>query len=171
MASRIVRPGERERHQPSLLVTVATFSSTLDAELGRAKLRAHGIRAFVSDEHLSTINPQYLAAAGGIRLQVRHADAETAEEILGDTDEAPDDEDDEDGPQCPKCGARYVYHTWPPEVLLVSVMLLGLPLLFLKKPWHCRKCDHRFHPEPGPERTIEGHPYRQPRPATRARIK
>jgi len=172
MASKNVHPkrGLGQGRKTSFdLVTVATYSSTIQAEIGRAKLTAHGIRGFVADEHLGTMNPQYIAAAGGIRLQVKRPDAEAAQTILSEPEEDEDEliDDSDDGPACPACGKRYVYYAWPPEVLFLSLVLLGLPLLFLKKPWHCRSCDHRFHQEPEPPG--KEHPYRKPREGARVK--
>jgi len=152
------------------LITVATYGSTIQAEIGRSKLVAHGIRAFVADEHTSTLNPPYLAAAaGGVRLQVRRSEFEAAKAILDEPEEDEEDEidDSEDGPACPACGKRYVYYAWPPEILFFSILLFGLPLLFLRKPWHCRRCDHRFYDAPVPP--DKAHPYREPRKGLRTR--
>jgi hypothetical protein len=152
------------------LVTIATFGRALEAEIARAKLGAHGIRSFVSDENLSTLNPHYIGAALGVRLAVREADADEARAILDEPPEnAEDDGDDDDpevaaqdGPRCPHCGMRYAYFQWPPWLALVSFALLGLPLLFVKKRWYCRKCEHSFTASPPASRPES--PYRKPRP-------
>lgn len=136
--------------------------------MGRAKLAAHGIRAFVTDEHLSTLNPQYMAAAGGVRLQVRRADETHAQEILNEPVPEEDEDDDiEDGPPCPRCGKRYAYRGLPGWHTLVAVLLLGIPFLFLKKQWICGKCHHPFGTPDGP--ASRAHPYRVPRDAARSK--
>jgi hypothetical protein len=151
------------------LRTIATFGDKLALELARARLAAAGIRCFVPDEHTSTLNPHYMAAAKGLSLKVRASDAEAALAVLSEpADEVGDDEDDDgddeeahDGPRCPHCGARYAYFEWPPVLLFVSVFLLGLPLLFCRKSWHCRKCDRTFGAPPPV--AVPGGPYRAPR--------
>jgi hypothetical protein len=164
------KPRDPALSAPERLVTVATYSEPLEAQIGRANLASHGIHAFIADEHLSTLNPHYIGAALGIRLQVLHPDLERASEILKSTPEDDDsgdtEEEDEaaaelDGPKCPRCEARYSYKEWSLDQLVLIVVLLGLPLLFLQKRWHCRKCDASWPPETAsPKR---GNPYRAPR--------
>jgi hypothetical protein len=158
----------------SELVTVATFGEVLAAQMCRARLASAGVRAFVADEHLSTLNPHYMGAALGIRVQVRQADLARALEILKeaaerkDEDEGEDDDDEhDDGPRCPSCASRYSYFEWSAGQMFLIVLLVGLPLLFLHKQWHCRRCDHRFRIVSAPER--KDSPYRKPRASTRAR--
>ncbi|UQA61899.1 DUF2007 domain-containing protein [Polyangium aurulentum] len=155
----------------SALRIIATYGDRTELEIARAKLAAAGIRAFARDEHTSTLNPHYMASAlGGHRLEVRAEDAELALEVLSETPEEDDQDDDddatEDGPRCPHCGARYAYFEWPPLLVLLSLLLLGLPLLFIRRQWHCRKCDRTF-AAPAPLPCPDG-PYRSPRRGARA---
>ncbi|WP_437956507.1 DUF2007 domain-containing protein [Sorangium sp. So ce119] len=150
------------------LVTVATYSESVEAQMGRSALTAHGVRAFIADEHVATLTPHYIGRSLGIRLQVPRADLERAAEILrppavDDDGELDDDEAELDGPKCPACEARYAYREWAPGQVLVIIALLGLPLLVLKKRWHCRKCDAYWAPAPAAPRA--GNPYRAPRGA------
>ena len=158
------------------LVTVATFGEVLQAQMCRATLVARGIRAFVADEHASTLNPHYVGAASGIRVQVRRADLERARELLSAEEAAAEaeadavedeDPDHDDGPRCPRCEARYSYFEWSRSQVLLLLLLLGLPLLFFRKTWHCRRCDHRFLPLSSGERRES--PYRRPRRGAQAR--
>ena len=157
------------------LVTVATFGEVLQAQMCRATLAAGGVRAFVADEHASTLNPHYMGAANGIRVQVRGVDVPRALEILkhaatpaeGEEDAGDEDHEHDDGPRCPRCEARYSYFEWSPGQVLLLVLLLGLPLLFLRKGWHCRRCDHRFLVAPSGERPES--PYRRSRRGAQAR--
>jgi rubredoxin len=151
------------------LVTIATFGEVTAAQLCRATLSASGVRAFVADEHLSTLNPHYMGASAGIRVQVRKADEARALEILAAAapaaeDEEEEDEDEssaEDGPRCPRCGARYSYYEWSSWQVVLIALLLGLPLLFMSKQWSCRRCHHRYRLPEGAPRAES--PYRKPR--------
>ena len=49
-----------------------------------------------------------------------------------------------------------------------GVLLFGLPLLFLTRQWHCRRCDHRFRIESAPARPES--PYRRPRRAAQSSL-
>lgn len=154
---------------PDDLVTVATFRSTVEAQLSRTKLDAHGIRTFVSDELLSTIDPHCF---GGVRLQVPQADAEQATELLNEPahPEEEENEDDaaEDGPCCPNCGKRYAYPDWTAQEWLFGACLLGVPFLLMKKRhWCCGQCHHHW--AAAPEAAQKRHPYREPRATARRR--
>lgn len=59
------------------LVTVATFSSDLEASLARGALEAAGIRAFVPTEARGTFS-RYRGGASGAQLQVFESDSERA---------------------------------------------------------------------------------------------
>jgi hypothetical protein len=152
------------------LVTIATYSQVYEADLSRAALGVHGIVCFVPDEHIASLNPAYVPALGGVRLQVSEQDVERALEVLSLHDSEDDDEgDEEDGPRCPRCGSQYAYFEWSAAVIWLSIVLLYLPLLFLSKRWSCRKCDHHWRDvQPVPDR---GSPYRKPRPSAVARAR
>lgn len=144
-------------------VTVATFGHLLDAQLCRATLSAGGIRALLPDEHTLSLNPHYIGAVQGIRVQVAEADRAKALLILEEAEAArtlaeqeereeenrsdwdgDEAEAHEEGPRCPECGRRYCYFEWSPIQKFFILILLGLPMIVLKKRWHCRACGHGF---------------------------
>jgi len=152
-------------------VEVVTVCNTAtDALLVKASLEARGIEAFLEDYHVVGLNPLYNIVMGGVKVQVRRADLEQAQEIL----EAPDSPgganlaaiatgepgsvfdsewssapDHDDGLRCPRCGSMDVGYRKLP--LWVSVAL-GLPLaipymlyLVLARPKReCHACEHRW---------------------------
>lgn len=65
------------------LVTVATFSTIIEAEIAKGRLAVEGIRAFVLDQASAGVMPFMAASMGGIRLQVEPKDEAKAKEILG----------------------------------------------------------------------------------------
>jgi hypothetical protein len=65
------------------LVTVAAFADVAEAELAKERLELEGILAFVADAQTAGVMPFLTSATGGVRVQVRPADAEKAREILG----------------------------------------------------------------------------------------
>ena len=64
------------------LVTVETFSSSWEAQLARACLEAEGIHSIIADEHFHRLYSALSSPLGGVRLQVRPEDADTAAELL-----------------------------------------------------------------------------------------
>ena len=66
------------------LVTIATFSSTVDAELAKSRLESEGISAALGNELASGLMPFLGPGLGGVTLQVANHDVERAKEVLGD---------------------------------------------------------------------------------------
>lgn len=165
-------------------VTIATFGQLMDAQLCKAALLAGGVRAMLPDEHTLSLNPHYIGAAQGIRVQVLEQDREHALSILEEAERAravveeeereevnrsdwndEADRDHEEGPRCPGCGRRYCYNEWSPIQKLIIFILLGFPLIVLKKKWHCRACGNVFEVEKG-SGVVES-PYRKARGGAR----
>lgn len=69
------------------IVTLRKYSVEMDAELARATLEAHGIRAEIARDDCGGMEPQ-LSIAGGARLLVLDGDARAASEILGHPEDA-----------------------------------------------------------------------------------
>jgi rubredoxin len=137
------------------LVTVATFDISYEAHLAKARLEDEGIPALLLDENIVTMMMRYSHAVGGIKLQVRKSDAVRAKALLSmpamgfddDETEPLPREEGEDEKTCPACGAGDVYfERFSPGCAFASVLLLGFPLIFLRKKWRCMKCNRRFDP-------------------------
>lgn len=127
---------------PQQRVTVATFDQAANAHLSKAQIEEEGIEAFIADENTVTMNWLFSNAVGGIKLQVNAADAEKAIEILRGRSAQIEDDDDL---RCPACGSRnVVYEAFSRKLFLLSFLLLGAPLPFLRRRWHCRGCGHEW---------------------------
>jgi len=63
------------------LVVVGTFLNKIDAEIAQGALQAVAIKSMVSADDAGGIRPSLWM--GGVRLLVRAADAERANEVLG----------------------------------------------------------------------------------------
>jgi hypothetical protein len=66
------------------LVTIAHFSTVIEADMAKSQLRAEGIMAFVGGAATGVM--PYLAGGGGIALQVADDDAQRSREVLGLTE-------------------------------------------------------------------------------------
>ena len=64
------------------LVTVHNANWVHDALFVKSVLEGDGIAAFVPDEHTLSVDPALGAALGGVRVQVRTADAERARRVI-----------------------------------------------------------------------------------------
>ena len=124
-------------------VTIRTFQSEIAAHIAQGRLAAYGIDALLVDKGYYD---------GRVRrvhfdMQVPQPDATRADEILSQPEdttlfEADPESATMDGPQCPRCAERYAYVDRPAWFWPLALLTLGLPWLFVKPRWHCRRCDH-----------------------------
>ena len=136
------------------LVTVATFSDPMEAQLARAKLESGGIRGAIADDNLVAMDWYYTNAVGGVKLQVTADDLAAAREVLAEVEAARKqreaqgsiDEPAEAGdPVCPKCGSPEVYYErFSRRLAFLAMLLLRIPLPFLKQKWSCEACGHTW---------------------------
>ena len=61
------------------LVTIARFEHSMEANLAKTRLESAGIHCFLADEHAAPLTQLY---PGGVKLQVRREDAESARMLL-----------------------------------------------------------------------------------------
>ena len=153
------------------IVTLRTYSDPVAVALAKAYLEDAGIPCFLADQ-MAAAMPAVFGAAIGIRLQVMEKDAEEAHRLLNHLDEelaesvivedglSGDDEEaamakspeitGQTAPtvdaQCPRCRSTRIEKEYLPTFgrLLITLLLLGLPLLFLTPRRTCRTCGHTF---------------------------
>ena len=128
------------------LVTVAEFSQASEAYVAKGLLETEGIWAFIADEYTITTSWPYSRALKGVKLQVRESDLEAAQRILGLNAEKPEEEAEvPEEERCPLCGSTNIqYRRFSSRWVFLSWLLLGFPLLFLKKRWVCNHCGHEW---------------------------
>jgi len=74
-----------DRPMDEELVTVRNCNWLHEAEFVKSVLDADGIDAQIPDEYIAGVQPCYGAAIGGVRVQVRSADLERAQQSLAAT--------------------------------------------------------------------------------------
>ena len=131
------------------LVTLASYRDVIEANVVRSRLESEGIPCFLADEHLVQMNWLYSDAIGGVKLQVVESDVEEAMRILrGNPELAGFGLGGSDGlkvEDCLACGSEdVVMDKMPRRLLFLSWLLLGVPILFLKRRWRCEACGHRW---------------------------
>ena len=138
------------------LVTVASFNTSHEAALAVAQLESNGVHAVTRGAQVARLyegigNPQ-----GTIDVQVLADDEDAARSILAmdmsgydDTlmsleaehSDAPERESLSSGAHCPHCGSENFFVTkHSPLTVLLSLALLGFPLLFIKRKHECAIC-------------------------------
>lgn len=64
------------------LITAITFTFPHEAHFAKAKLESEGVEVFIKDEMTVQVHNFYSNAIGGVKLQVRSAEFDTAHRIL-----------------------------------------------------------------------------------------
>jgi hypothetical protein len=149
------------------IITIATFADPMQAELAKIWLETHGVECFLADRNIATIQLT-VGMSPSVRLQVPEVEIERAEEILSrlpdHTQEEIDPKEEEppalDPPTqeeathqnasaCPKCKANRIEKSRDLTftTYMLAIVLLGLPLLFIKPTNHCKRCGHTWKTE------------------------
>jgi len=128
---------------PDALVTIGRFDDATEAHLARAMLEPEGVPAFVADTHVINAYGGLIPTTfGDAKLQVRQQDVPRADAILRrrGTIRAESIEPFYDQ-RCPKCGSAEVrYSKVSRRWAYLSILLLGFPLMGLKRQWRCESC-------------------------------
>jgi hypothetical protein len=123
--------------------TVKSFKSEVEAHLAQSKLKSVGISADVN-----RFSRYRAMASGGYTVRVDPKDLKRARAVLDKIDHDVDmDEyissDDDTYRRCPKCDSVNVEaERLAGGKLWMSILLIGIPLIFMKRNYTCRKCQH-----------------------------
>jgi hypothetical protein len=135
------------------LVTLNTFTSIFEANMFRSKLESEGIECFIDDENIGSMNFLYGSAVGGVKLKVRKSDYDKARKVLeesGQTIVEVEEEQNDDNPACPSCGSRNTeYAQVQRKFNVLSILLLGFPILFPGHGYKCNDCNHEWEDNSG----------------------
>lgn len=130
------------------LVTIASYSNPIEANLHKAKLEAHGITCFLMDENMVSIVPFYSLAIGNIKLKVPASESDKAVTILSDQSEIVladnfklnKENETLSGDKCPCCLSANIYQNKYSRKSLLSFLLIGFPVPIRKKSFRCFDC-------------------------------
>jgi len=120
----------------------------LEAQLVAAKLQSEGIPSNLADQNMAQI---YSAMIGlDVRVEVLAHDLDRARAIL-DTVRAARTKDTQAEPyldepwRCSHCRSRNVgYVPLSPPMLILTLALMGLPLMFVPRKKRCNDCGHTW---------------------------
>jgi predicted Zn-ribbon and HTH transcriptional regulator len=121
----------------------------VEAHLVRSRLEAAGLQAFLTDEHIVSVQWLYSSAVGGVKVVVPEADLEEAREILAPPParhSARFVTDDLQAPRCPRCGSLEIEKHFSRRVTFASSIFLGFPLPLLSRRTLCKTCGARWRP-------------------------
>ncbi len=137
-------------------VTIMTFTYPTELVVLRAQLEDDEIECRVLNELTVQVYPFYSNAIGGIKLQVKESDLQRATELLKaggyikKNESQPSEninqlDDSTSGIKCTKCGSVDVLKKKiSGPVFAISLLLLGFPLPFMSKMYHCFDCGEDF---------------------------
>jgi hypothetical protein len=137
-------PAQSQRLEMRELVTIRQFRDLPEALLAKGSLESAGIECFLADENLVRLDWFISNFIGGIKLNVRTADAEDAQKLL--------DEPILEGlyvqgvglyeqPRCPKCQSLDVNFQELDRPIAYMSAFLRVPLPVQRPAWHCHACD------------------------------
>lgn len=139
---------------PDRIITLQRFQNLTLAYMAKNKLELNGIEAFIADENVTVADPLYMNAVGGIRLTVFEKDKEKALILLAKNEEIETDEIEQEATgeseeikavKCPKCGSDNTrQEDVSPAAFVISFLVLGFPIPFLKRKHHCFSCQHEW---------------------------
>lgn len=84
-------------------VRVKTFVELMDAYVLRARFEGDGIRCYIKNENLITLDPLYSNAVGGAQLWVFHSQLPAALEIIEEIENQPYTDEAGEIIECPNC--------------------------------------------------------------------
>lgn len=132
------------------LVTIRTFDNSVDAHIFRSKLESEGIRCYLFDDTMVSLNPIYNVALGGIKLKVGNDDAGRAREIISEIDNTPVTDETGEPLTCPKCGSTDLYTGFKSVRgikgvlgMILSFVLFVYPVYY-KSVYRCKNCETEF---------------------------
>lgn len=124
---------------PGKLLTVAAFDTPTRAAILASRLEAEGIECFIADAETIGMHALLAGAVGGVKVQVREADAPRAMDIVRSACPPPS------RPACPGCGSTETRRkglSLPMAIL--AVLTLGVLALFFSTTWICTPCSREW---------------------------
>lgn len=131
-------------------VTLKVFDQYIDAHLLKTKLESEGIRCFLFDENIVTMDLFYSFAVGGIKLKVTAADLILAERILKEIEKTDLYTDAGERLCCPQCKSTDLYLGFKSFKNLSGILALLISLffrtypLYYKNVYRCKTCSKEF---------------------------
>jgi hypothetical protein len=146
-------PEPRQQMEMRELVTIRQFRDLPEALLAKGSLESAGIECFLADENLVRLDWFISNFIGGIKLNVRAADAENAKHLL--------DEPILEGlyvqgvglyeqPRCPQCQSLDVNFQELDAPIAYMSAFLRVPMPLQRPGWRCHACDAEW-AEDGPQ--------------------
>ena len=153
-------PQPHQQMEMRELVTIRQFRDLPEALLAKGSLESAGIECFLADDNLVRLDWFISNFIGGIKLNVRAADAPNAQKLL--------DEPILEGlyvqgvglyeqPRCPKCQSLDVNFQELDRPIAYMSAFLRVPMPVQRPAWRCHACDAEWEDDAGGEGRSETH--------------
>lgn len=140
------------------IVIYQTYIDPNRAYIVKGLLDSYGIKCFLSDENMLTLNAMYSSAVGGVKLNVFEKDICRISSILesenGIKEPTTDNKAEESNIKCPNCQSNNVAYGGSIKqkfglstALLFSMIISFLMMVYpfkMRKVYHCFNCGHEF---------------------------
>lgn len=132
------------------LITIQVFENYFEAHILKSRLENDGIKCFIHDENMVSLNPLYNVTLGGIKLKVEEHDVKKAKTIISEIENTSLTNDHNQAIRCPNCGSENIYAHFKSikSIKALFAMLLSF-LLFIYPPYYktlnkCKECGSEF---------------------------
>jgi len=128
----------------SNFTTIWSFDDYVSAHIALGRLEEDGIKGWLKDENMVTIDPILSIAVGGIKLMVSRDDAQKAREILESINR-----EAKAAHPCPKCGSKNVDLVSTPRKagnwfsFLIAFFTVTKPMP-VNRTYHCFNCGNEY---------------------------
>lgn len=132
------------------LTTIKIFDNPIDLHLLKAILEDEGVKCFVFDENIVSVNPMYSYAVGGIKLKVRDEDFQKGQQIIDEIENAAFTDQNGEVIHCPHCHSKELignYRTVNDAKSILAVVtsfICNVIPFYMKSVYKCKKCDFEF---------------------------
>lgn len=139
-------------------IVYSTYYNPIEANIIKTRLEDSDFSCFLADENVSTIQPLYNQAIGGVKLIVFERDVEAINALLAEdhseavgeyTDEDADIEEEVSPVLCINCGSKNVGYGMATDkkhsiwATILAFLTLTTPIQ-ANKCYHCYDCGHEF---------------------------
>ncbi len=134
------------------LVTIRTFDNSIDCHIWKSKLESEGIKCYLFDENMVSLNLLFNITVGGIKLKINESDFEKANKIIEEIESLPIRKENDEILECPNCksidlDSDYKSIKGMKGVLsfIISLFFMVFPFYF-KRVYKCNECGTEFNP-------------------------
>lgn len=135
------------------LRTIKTFDNAMETHLLKATLENEGIRCYIFDENIVSINPLFNQTVGGIKLKVESDDYDNANELINRIDNLKIINENGEIVKCPACESEDYYSGYKSMKGYKGIFSMIISFLFFIFPFYfktvnkCKQCGEEFIPD------------------------